>query len=225
MSAITDRVDRRGRALTERGPAPSRPRRPPRPRRQPWRSADSPISANPSWTVYHGDALGSGVGPTVATVHTAAPAWKSPTLDGQLYGEPLVAGGQVYAATENNTVYALSSMTGAIVWSTHLAPPVPAASLPCGDIQPTVGITGTPVVDLSRGEIFVVADELVAGQPRHTLVGLSTSSGKLELSEDVDPAGALPTALLQRTGLNLDNGQVVFGFGATTATAATIGDG
>ena len=110
-------------------------------------------------------------------------------------------------------MYALSSLTGAVIWSTHLASPVPSASLPCGDIQPSVGITGTPVIDPSRGEIFAVADELVAGQPRHTLVGLSTSSGKLEMSEDVDPAGALTSALLQRTGLNLDGGQVVFGFG------------
>jgi len=184
-------------------------------------TATSPTSASPgptippagSWTVYHGDSLGSGVGPTVAEVHTNAPVWRSPTLDGQLYGEPLVSGGQVYVATENDTVYALSSLTGAVIWSNHLASPVPSASLPCGDIQPSVGITGTPVIDPSRGEIFVVADELVAGRPQHTLVGLSTSSGKLEMSEDVDPAGATTSALLQRTGLTLDAGHVVFGFG------------
>jgi hypothetical protein len=29
----------------------------------------------------------------------------------------------------------------------------------CGDILPTVGITGTPVIDTARSEIFVVADE------------------------------------------------------------------
>jgi outer membrane protein assembly factor BamB len=171
------------------------------------------VRVTTSWTVYHGDPLGSGVGPTVAAVHTNAPAWRSPRLDGQLYGEPLVSGGQVYVATENDSVYALSSLTGAVIWSNHLASPVPSASLPCGDIQPTVGITGTPVIDPARGEIFAVADELVAGRPQHTLVGLSTSSGKLEMSEDVDPAGASTPALLQRTGLNLDGGRVVFGFG------------
>ena len=95
-------------------------------------------------------------------------------------------------ATENDTVYALSAATGAVVWSTHLATPVPASLLPCGDISPTVGITGTPVIDAARGEIFVVADELVNGKAAHVLVGLSTATGKLEMSQDVDPAGADP---------------------------------
>jgi outer membrane protein assembly factor BamB len=149
----------------------------------------------------------------VSAVDTTSRAWTSPVLDGQLYGEPLVSGGLVYVATEHDTIYALSSSTGAVVWSTHLADPVPSSSLPCGDIQPSVGITGTPVIDPSRGEIFAVADELVAGKPAHLLVGLSAASGKLEMTQDVDPPGADPTALLQRTGLTLDEGRVVFGMG------------
>ena len=82
-------------------------------------------------------------------------------------------------ATENDTVYALSATTGAVLWSTHLATPVPSGSLPCGDISPTVGITGTPVVDQTRRD-FVVADELVNGTPAHQLVGLSTATGKTD---------------------------------------------
>ena len=72
--------------------------------------------------------------------------------------------------------------------------------LPCGDISPTVGITGTPVIDQTRAEVFVVADELVNGRVAHQLVGLSTATGKTELDQNVDPAGSTPTALLQRTG-------------------------
>ncbi len=173
------------------------------------------------WTVYHHDAAGSGVAPAASSVSTAAPKWTSATLDGQLYGEPLVSGGQVYVATENDTVYALSASTGAVAWENHLAAPVPASSLPCGDIQPTVGITGTPVVDAARGEIFVVADELVSGRPAHMLVGLSVASGKVEMTEDVDPGGANPAALLQRTGLALDAGQVIFGFGGNYGDCST----
>ena len=134
-------------------------------------------------------------------------------LDGQIYGEPLVYVGRVYVATENDTVYALSAATGTVAWSAHLGQPVPAGSLPCGNITPTVGITGTPVIDQSRGEIFVVADELANGSPAHRLVGFGTASGHIELSQDVDPPRADTTALLQRTGLTLDAGQVVFGFG------------
>jgi len=166
-----------------------------------------------SWTVYHGDAAGTGVAAPMTAIDTTAPAWTSPALDGEIYGEPLVFSKRVYVATENDTVYALSSATGAIIWSVHLGTPVPAGSLPCGNITPTVGITGTPVIDPARAEIFVVADELVNGAPAHLLVGLAATSGKSELTQPVDPAGADTATLLQRTGLTLDAGQVVFGFG------------
>jgi polyvinyl alcohol dehydrogenase (cytochrome) len=99
------------------------------------------------------------------------------------------------------------------VWSRHVASAVPSSLLPCGDISPTVGITGTPVIDPSRNEIFIVADEDVHGSPEHFLFGLNTTSGALELRERVDPPDSSPAALLQRTGLNLDDGRVVFAMG------------
>ena len=170
-------------------------------------------SGDPSWPVYHQNAAGTGVAASVAAVDTASPAWTSPRLDGALFGEPLISSGQVFVATENDTVYALSSSTGAVLWSTHLGTPVPLRSLPCGNITPTVGITGTPVIDQARSEIFVVADELRNGNPTHMLVGLDTTSGRTEMTQDVDPAGSKPAALLQRTGLTLDANRVVFGFG------------
>jgi outer membrane protein assembly factor BamB len=132
-----------------------------------------------------------------------------------------VSGGLVFVATENDTVYALSASSGSVEWSTHLATPVPSGLLPCGDITPTVGITGTPVLDAARGEVFVVADELINGKPAHQLVGLSTSTGKTELNENVDPAGSRPAAILQRTGLTLDAGRVVFGYGGNFGDCST----
>jgi len=173
------------------------------------------------WTVYHQDPAGAGMATSSAAVDTSRQRWTSPTLDGQVYGEPLVAGGQVFVATENDTVYALSSTTGAVIWSAHLGPPVPSGALPCGDISPTVGITGTPVIDPTRSELFVVADELLNGNPAHILVGLDTTSGRTEMTQNVDPAGAKPAALLQRTGLTLDANQVVFGFGGNYADCST----
>ncbi len=180
---------------------------------------DSTTSA--SWTVYHGGPGGEGVATGVTGVRVSSPAWTSPKLDGQLYGEPLVSGGQVIVATENDTVYALSAATGSVVWSTHLGQAVPSSMLPCGDISPTVGITGTPVIDETQAEVFVVADELVDGKAAHQLVGLSTVTGKSELDQNVDPAGSTPTALLQRTGLTLDAGRVVFGFGGNYGDCAS----
>ena len=173
-----------------------------------------------SWTVYHGDPAGSGTAASAHRVDTTSRAWTSAALDGEIYGEPLVSAGRVYVATENNTVYALSAATGAVAWSRHLATPVPSSSLPCGDIAPTVGITGTPVIDPARGEIFVVADEVASGAA-HVLTGLSTTTGQVEMTRDVDPPGADPAALLQRTGLTLAGGRVVFGFGGNDGDCAT----
>jgi polyvinyl alcohol dehydrogenase (cytochrome) len=173
-----------------------------------------------SWTVYHESMAGTGVAHGVAAVDTSTRAWTSPTLDGQIYGEPLVFDGRVYVATENDTVYALSASTGGKIWSAHLAAPVPSSDLPCGDITPTVGITGTPVIDPSRHEIFVVADELVDGAPAHVLTGLNTATGRTELTQHVDPAGVNTAALLQRTGLTLDDGRVVFGMGGNFGDCA-----
>ncbi len=174
-----------------------------------------------SWTVYHGDPAGSGNARSVTSVSVRARAWTSPTLDGQIYGQPLVFGHLVYIATENNTVYALSAANGAVAWSTHLGKPVPAGTLPCGNITPVVGITGTPVVDPARHEIFVVADELLSGRPAHVLVGLDTATGRHVMTRRVDPPGQDPAAILQRTGLTLTRGNVVFGFGGNYGDCST----
>src|SRR5262249_48321645 len=132
-------------------------------------SVASVASSESSWTVYHGSPQGDGVAAAVSSVNLSSRAWTSPVLDGQLYGEPLSAAGRVFVATENDTVYALSAASGVVQWSSHLGPPVPSGSLPCGDISPTVGITGTPVIDAARSEIFVVADMLADGVPVHRL--------------------------------------------------------
>jgi outer membrane protein assembly factor BamB len=184
-------------------------------------STGSQPAGSVSWTTYHDTPAGTGVNGQVGRVDTSTRAWVSPSLDGQLYGEPLVYGDRVYVATENDTVDALSAGNGAVVWSMHLGTPVPAHSLPCGDISPTVGITGTPVIDTARSEIFAVADLYIDGKPAHTLFGLSLASGKVELREDVDPPDVNTAALLQRTGLALDDGQVVLGMGGNDGDCAS----
>jgi outer membrane protein assembly factor BamB len=170
--------------------------------------------------VYHGDAEETGVVSSLGAVNTKTPRWTSPALNGELYGEPLVEGTSIYVATENDYVYALSAGNGRVEWSRHIATAVPSADLPCGNIAPFVGITGTPVIDAARNEIFVVADEMVNGGPHHFLMGLSLKNGALELRRDVDPAGSDPAALLARTGLNLDNNQVVFAMGGNYGDCA-----
>ncbi len=177
-------------------------------------TASGPLAVTASdWTTFDHDSLRSGVDPSGNSFSPATPAWNSPTLDGQLYGQPLVSAGTVFAATENDTVYALAADSGAILWSHHLAAPVEAANLPCGDISPTVGITSTPIIDASRSEIFVVADEASSPIAAHHLIGLNLHTGAVLLDEVIDPPGTDPAAQLQRASLALDEGSVIAGFG------------
>jgi outer membrane protein assembly factor BamB len=174
-----------------------------------------------NWTTYHGNALATGVDAAPTDLMPTRRAWTSPVLDGELYGEPLVANGRVVAATENDTVYVMAAKSGHILWSRHLATPVPSHDLPCGDISPTVGITGTPVVDAARHEIFVDADTMISGptdsdsvEAEHRLFGLDLATGKVELDEPAMPnAGEDQLAQLQRPGLALDHGSVVIAYG------------
>jgi outer membrane protein assembly factor BamB len=69
--------------------------------------------------------------------------------------------------------------------------------------------------------MYLVDDGLVGGDVEHKLIGLNTTSGALELSEGVDPSGSVPSALLQRTGLNLTGGRVVFGMGGNYGDCAS----
>jgi PQQ-like domain len=166
-----------------------------------------------NWPVYHHDALGSGFDPNGTNLSPATPAWTSAVLDGAVYGEPLVQAGRVVVATENDTVYTLAANTGAVLWATHVGTPVPSGNLHCGNISPTVGITGTPVVDPGRGEVFAVSDEAAGSEAQHYLVGLDLYTGAVLLHQAITLGSDDQLDQLQRTGLALDNGNVLAGFG------------
>jgi outer membrane protein assembly factor BamB len=168
------------------------------------------------WTTFDQNGGRTGVDASGNSFASAVPAWTSPTLDGQLYGQPLVYSGRVYAATENDTVYALGANSGQVLWSNHLATPVAASALPCGNISPTVGITGTPVIDPARSEIFVVADEAASPIASHHLIGLDLTTGAVVLDDPIDPAGTDPAAQLQRVSLALDGSNIIIGMGGNS---------
>ncbi len=171
------------------------------------------------WTTFDQNGLRTGVDSSGNSFSPATPAWTSPTFDGQLYGQPLVYGGRVFAATENDTVYALAADSGQVLWSNHLATPLTPSTVSglCGNITPTVGITGTPVIDPGRSEIFVVATEAstLVGSPNaaHHLIGLNTYTGLVMMDEVIDPAGSDPAFQLQRVSLALDDGNIIIGLG------------
>jgi outer membrane protein assembly factor BamB len=158
-----------------------------------------------------------------------ASAWSSQSLGGSIYAEPLVYKGLVLVATESNDVYAFNESTGQVLWHANACAggsspcaPVPASEIQalvgCGNISPTVGITSTPVIDSATNRVFVVADTwdgTNASSIQHRLVGFNLADGSLVsgLPLAVDPPGAGPAALLQRTALALDAGKVIVGYG------------
>ncbi|HUO17854.1 MAG TPA: hypothetical protein VMX38_22955 [Verrucomicrobiae bacterium] len=141
------------------------------------------LPPTPCVLTYHNDGNRDGVNPnetvlqasTLGTTATPTPQWMG-TADGQIYGQPLYVHGLalngaaknvVYAATENNSVYAWDSDSanaeGTVLANVNLNNAgdlgsgyteiaVPWSDMPsCGGpvIQPEVGITGTPVIDAS----------------------------------------------------------------------------
>jgi polyvinyl alcohol dehydrogenase (cytochrome) len=175
----------------------------------------APQASGGSWTTYDFDPSRTGTDPSGLRYSVGSPAWTSPHLDGSLFGQPLVGGSLVYVATENDTVYALSASTGAVAWSAHVGTPFNPSVVPseCGDIRPTVGITSTPVIDVVRSEIFVVADEASGNTAAHHLIGLDLATGHVQLDEIIDPSGSDPAFQLQRVSLALTAGRVIVGFG------------
>ena len=132
------------------------------------------------WTTYHRDAARTGVAPARPAAGPLSIAWRR-HLDGAVYGQPLVIGGLVIAATEGDTVYGLDRATGKVRWHVHLGTPVPLSALPCGDIDP-LGITGTTVYDRATHMVYAVAETTGF---HHVLAGITVPAGKLVFRRDV----------------------------------------
>ena len=142
-------------------------------------------------------------------------------VDGAIYAQPLwvpsliIGGGThnvVFVATTHDSVYAFDADTGPCVtyWHKTLLGAgetfVNFNDVNTGDIQPDIGITGTPVIDLSSKTLFVVSK-----------------------SEDMGTACIPSTACHQRLhGLSLIDGSEKFGGPATIDASITVpgtGDG
>lgn len=161
-----------------------------------------PISTD--WVEYHRDASRAGVGPDEPALGKPVVAWKA-QIDADVYASPLIVAGHVIVASENNTVYSLDLFTGSVIWKVHLGDPVDASSLPCGDIRPMSGITGTPAVDPSTGRLYVVA---FMHSHHHVLYAMSLVDGAVTFQQDIDPTGSSPAAQQQRGALAIGNGRV-----------------
>src|SRR5262249_26891136 len=157
------------------------------PRALPRPSADlspSPLRAPAGLTsrdrpAYHPGAARTGAAPARPAAGPPALA-RAPRPDGAVWGQPLVVGGLVIAATEGDTVYGLSRARGRILWRAHLGTPVPLSSQPCGGINP-LGITGTMVYDPATGLVYAAATTGF----RHVLAGIDITDGQVRFRRDI----------------------------------------
>ena len=149
-------------------------------------------------TQYHNHATRDGLYVDPAFTPNAAANLKRDTnfngaIAGAVYAQPLyIEGGPggralVIVVTESNYVYALDAATGTMVWQSKVGAPVAASHLPCGDIPP-LGITGTPVVDLSTRTLFFDAMTTPDGgtTKRHLIYALNVDTGTTNSGWPVD---------------------------------------
>jgi hypothetical protein len=86
-------------------------------------------------------------------------------------------------ATATDQVYAFDDQTYAVVWERNFTNPASgitqqsATDTGCGDVNPDVGITGTPVIDRAQDRMYVVVPTKESGTFHLRLHALALSSG------------------------------------------------
>jgi hypothetical protein len=153
-------------------------------------------------TTYHYDNLRTGQNLNETTLTTAnvnqAKFGKLGELmvDGKVDAQPLYLSSVVitgvgtknvlYVATEHGSVYAfdadnVSGTTAKPLWqiSTQLPGEVSSDDRGCSQVTPEIGITSTPVIDRTRGAIYVVSvSKDASGNYFHRIHALDLTSGK-----------------------------------------------
>ena len=181
-------------------------------------SGQGALAATGDWPTYHRSNARDGDDTVAGPITRITQQWISPTLDGDVYGNPLVVGNQIIVATENNSIYSLDGTTGSSTWAApaNFGMPVTVAGnslfAGCGNISPD-GITGTPVVDPVAGVAYAVA--FVHGATdQYQLVAVNLSDGSRRFTPiAINPAGFDVYREQQRGALALANGTVYVPFG------------
>src|SRR5215475_1252369 len=114
------------------------------------------------------------------------------TIVGNVYAQPLYieggpSGPMVIVATESNNVYALNAANGTIIWQRNVGAPVPAPDLNCTGVG-SMGIIGTPVVDLASRALFLNAMVTPDGGAtiKHYILSLNVDTGAINSGWPVD---------------------------------------
>jgi hypothetical protein len=175
------------------------------------------------------------------------------TVDGYVYAQPLYVSGLniagqgthnvVFVATEHNSVYAFDAdsnagANGGLLWQVNLGPSAatPNSYLYFQAIEPEVGITGTPVIDLNSQTLYVDAFTQVGTNFFHYVHALNIADGSersfspVLVSASVNGVGSGSTngvlafqavQQLQRSALTLAGGVLYVCFAGFTDTPNT----
>lgn len=156
-------------------------------------------------------------------------------VDGQIYAQPLyvpqlkmngVLHDVAFVATENNTVYAFDAdgLQSSPIWQKNLGAPQPRNDVE--GISPQLGITSTPVIDITSNTIYVVAETSGDVFNLHALditSGAEKFGGPMQINGSVSGTGVdsnngsiqLERDCYQRLSLALNptTNQIYIGFG------------
>lgn len=171
-------------------------------------------------------------------------------VDGYLYAQPLylpnvsIPGGGVHnlvlVATEHDSVYAFDADSNAggngnPLWQTTFIDPsqgittVSSQDVNCDAIVPEIGITSTPVIDVSTNTIYVLAETKENGAFFHRLHALDLTTGAEQTGSPVTITAQVPGSgvgssggvitfdplmQLNRPGLLLSDGTVYIAWGS-----------
>jgi hypothetical protein len=148
----------------------------------------------------------------------------STAVNGDVYAQPILDDGVVLVATEQDWLYGLDPVTGAVKWSRQIGNYFPDGPLGCGDLVPDLGVTSTPVVDPATGIAYFVDQQYVTGKSGPTayyMQAVNPANGSEEPHFPVHIGGAasndpsesfVPDQQLNRPGLLLLGGVVYAGF-------------
>jgi len=161
-------------------------------------------------------------------------------VDGQIYAQPLFVSGievggkirnVVYVATMSNSVYAFDadSADAVLLWHVNVGEAAPSYLYGFRDINPSVGILSTPVIDRDTNTIYLVANVIEEDRTLYRMhaldlrTGVERMQGPVEIRAELAGTGEgsengrlvfQPFWHLQRPGLLLADGVVYVGFGS-----------
>ncbi len=191
----------------------------------------APSPSNITVLTYHNDnsRTGQNLNETTLTPANVASAQfgvlGTIVVDGPVDAEPLYVGGLtingvshnvVFAVTENDSVYAFDADSFGQLWQNQVLSGTgesPSDPRDCSQVEPTIGITSTPVIDLNagpHGTIFVVAMSKDSGGNYHQrLHALDITTGSdLMTATEIQASGFAPGQYEERSALLLLNGVI-----------------